>query len=101
MTNPWQLLWIYLLAANVFAFFVYGIDKYKAKYNKYRISERCLILTALFGGSIGALAGMRVFRHKTLHRKFTIGVPFILILQLALAAFLLIRSNEALMTFLF
>lgn len=75
----------YLLAVNLLTFAVYGIDKYKARYNHWRIPEATLLLFAAFGGSIGALLAMKVFRHKTQHKKFRYGVPAILIVQLAVA----------------
>ena len=78
----------YLLFINVVTFITYGIDKYKAKKGKWRISEVALILMAVFGGSIGAWLGMKAFHHKTMHKKFYIGVPTIIILQLALAGWL-------------
>ena len=78
----------YLLAINVAAFLVYGIDKLKAKHAKWRISEATLLLLAAVGGSIGAWLGMKVWRHKTLHMKFRYGVPIILLLQIALIAYL-------------
>lgn len=80
---------LYLLAANVLTFFVYGIDKLKAKRSRWRIPERTLLWFAVAGGSVGALLGIRVWHHKTLHKKFRYGVPAILVLQLALAAYLL------------
>ena len=80
---------IYLLVINVVTFFVYGIDKYKAKHAKWRISEATLLLLAVFGGSIGALCGMKVWRHKTMHKKFKYGVPVIFILQVALALWII------------
>ena len=73
----------YLLIVNAVAFLLMLIDKIKAKKNLWRIKESTLMLWAAIGGSIGALAGMYTFRHKTLHRKFTIGIPAILILQIA------------------
>ena len=76
---------IALCVVNLVAFAIYGIDKSKAKKNKWRISEAKLIGIALVGGSIGALAGMKVFRHKTKHTKFTVGVPVILLLHIAIA----------------
>ncbi len=76
---------IYLLAVNVLTFIVFGIDKYKAKHAKWRISEATLLLLAVFGGSIGAWCGMKVWHHKTMHKKFKYGVPLIFILQVALA----------------
>ena len=78
----------YLLAANVVTFILYGMDKYKAKKAKWRISETTLLTLAAIGGSIGAWAGMRIWRHKTLHKKFKYGIPAIIILQIALAAYL-------------
>lgn len=73
---------IYLICINAATFLIYGIDKYKAVKNRWRISETTLIIAALIGGSVGALAGMKVFHHKTRKKKFVIGVPFILIIQI-------------------
>ena len=75
----------YLLAANLLTFVTYGIDKYKARHNKWRIPEATLLLLAALGGSIGALLAMRVFHHKTQHKKFRYGVPALLLVQLAIA----------------
>lgn len=75
---------IYLAAINVITFIMFGADKARAAKGRWRISESALILAALLGGSIGALAGMRIFHHKTKHRKFTIGIPVILALQIIL-----------------
>lgn len=72
---------IYLIIMNIIAFIVYGIDKWKAQRNRWRISEKMLFFIAVVGGSVGALAGMYTFHHKTLHKKFTIGVPLILAIQ--------------------
>ena len=80
-----ELLWIYLTIINAIAFLLMLIDKQKAKKKKWRIPEATLMGSAAIGGSIGALAGMYTFRHKTKHPKFTIGVPVILVLQLILA----------------
>ena len=79
----------YLLAINIATFFLYGIDKYKAKKGRWRISEATLLLMAVIGGSIGAWAGMRLWHHKTMHKKFKYGIPIIIILQVALAFYLL------------
>ena len=79
----------YLLAVNIATFFLYGIDKYKAKKGKWRISEATLLLMAVIGGSIGAWAGMRIWHHKTMHKKFKYSIPVIIILQVALAVYLL------------
>ena len=78
----------YLLAINAVAFIVYGIDKYKARKAKWRISEATLLLLAVLGGSIGAWMGMKVWHHKTMHKKFKYGIPAILLIQIALMAYL-------------
>lgn len=74
----------YLLVINAATFIIYGIDKYKAKKAKWRISEAMLLTMAAVGGSIGAWLGMKAWHHKTLHRKFKYGVPIILLIQIAL-----------------
>ena len=81
----------YLIGINVLTFLLYGIDKWRAQRDRWRIPEDTLIWLAIVGGSIGALLGMYLFRHKTRHRKFTIGIPVILAVQVALAYFLLPR----------
>ena len=78
----------YLLAINAVVFIMYGIDKYKAKKAKWRISEATLLLLAVLGGSIGAWMGMKVWHHKTMHKKFKYGIPAILLIQIALMAYL-------------
>ena len=78
----------YLLAVNITSFLSYGIDKYKAKKGKWRISEATLLTMAAIGGSIGAWAGMRLWHHKTMHKKFKYGIPLIIIMQIALATYL-------------
>ena len=78
----------YLLAVNIVTFLLYGIDKYKAKKGKWRISEATLLTMAAIGGSIGAWAGMRLWHHKTMHKKFKYGIPVIIILQIALVVYL-------------
>lgn len=84
--------WIYLAAVNVIAFLMYGFDKWKAKKNKWRVSEKTLLLAAALGGSIGAFAGMQVFRHKTKHMKFVIGIPVIFVLQILLVWFVCFKK---------
>ena len=79
----------YLLAINIVSFFLYGIDKYKAKKGRWRISEATLLMMAVIGGSIGAWVGMRLWHHKPLHKKFKYGMPVIIILQVVLAVYLL------------
>ena len=78
----------YLLAINIVSLFLYGIDKYKAKKNKWRISEATLLMMAVIGGSIGAWAGMRLWHHKTMHKKFKYGIPIIFIMQVCLVVYL-------------
>ena len=85
--SPWGLLACWLVLINLITFFVFGLDKWKAKRKEKketvrRVPEKNLLLLAAAGGSIGALLGMKVFHHKTLHRAFKIGVPLILALQL-------------------
>ena len=74
----------YLIVINVVTFLVYGIDKWKAKQGSWRISEATLLMLAVIGGSIGALLGMKVWHHKTKHKKFKYGLPLILLTQIAL-----------------
>lgn len=78
----------YLLFINIIAFALMGIDKRRAVRKAWRISEKTLFLSALLGGSIGAIAGMQIFRHKTKHWYFKYGMPAILILQLVLLFYL-------------
>lgn len=78
----------YLLAINVLSFALMGIDKAKARRNAWRIPEKVLFLAAILGGSVGALVGMALFRHKTKHVSFVIGLPVILLLQLIAALWL-------------
>ena len=79
----------YLIGINVLTFLLYGIDKWKARKGKWRIPEETLILLAIVGGSIGAILGMYLFRHKTKHRKFTLGIPVIILAQAVIVYFLL------------
>ena len=84
----------YLLIINAFATILMLSDKLKAKNRRWRIPENTLMLTAAIGGSIGILAGMHLFRHKTKHPKFTVGVPCILAAQIII--FILgIKKTEA------
>ncbi|MCF2654234.1 DUF1294 domain-containing protein [Prevotella loescheii] len=78
----------YLFAVNSLTFLLYGIDKYKAKKGRWRISEATLLTMAAIGGSIGAWAGMRTWHHKTMHKKFKYGIPVIIIMQIALVVYL-------------
>ena len=84
---------IYFAGINIVTFFLYGIDKWKAKRSKWRIEEATLLWWAAFGGSIGALLGMKAWHHKTLHKKFKYGVPAILIAQLAIVGAVLFLTG--------
>ena len=83
-----ELLLYYFVCVNVLTFFVYGIDKSKARQGKWRISEATLLLFAVIGGSIGAWLGMRVWRHKTMHKKFKYGIPAILMIHIIIIGYL-------------
>ena len=79
----------YLLIVNIVAFFLMGIDKKKAQTGAWRIPEKTLFLSAILGGGVGAIAGMQLFRHKTRHRSFVIGMPLILLAWIILLAALI------------
>lgn len=79
----------YLILANLVGLVLMGADKSKARRHRWRIPERILFLSAILGGSLGATAGMWLFRHKTRHWYFVVGMPAILVLQVA--AFILLR----------
>lgn len=81
------LLW-YLAGINILTFLIYCLDKLKAKAHWWRIPEATLLGLAAIGGSVGALVAMYTVRHKTQHKKFKYGVPAILLLQIAAAAWL-------------
>ena len=82
---------IYLIIINIVGFFAMGIDKWKAKKNAWRIPENTLFSITVLGGGIGTIAGMYTFRHKTQKLKFTIGIPAILILEIILIVYELIK----------
>lgn len=93
-----KLIIIYLVVINLAAFYYFGVDKHRAEKNRdrkknklRRIPERTLLRLALIGGSVGAYAGMQIFRHKTHHRKFVFGVPAILVAQVSLCLWLMMR----------
>lgn len=86
--NPIWFLWIYLIIINIVSFAFMGADKRKARREKRRVPESTLFLLAVIGGSVGGIAGIYAFRHKTLHKQFTFGFPIILILQVALGIFI-------------
>ncbi len=82
---------LYLIIVNAVGLLLMLADKRKAMKNAWRIPEATLMTVALIGGSLGITTGMRLFRHKTLHLKFSLGVPVILAVQIALLAFLILR----------
>lgn len=79
---------LYILAVNILGFFMMGIDKQRARKRAFRIPEATLFMIALIGGSIGSIAGMHLFRHKTRHWYFLFGMPAILLLQIILIVFI-------------
>lgn len=79
-----KFLWIYLVIVNVVSFIMYGVDKAKAKLNKWRIPEATLLGISFIGGSLGAFAGMQLFRHKTKHIKFKILAPLFIIFHVVI-----------------
>lgn len=82
---------IYLIIMNIIGFFIMYIDKRKAKKGNWRIPEKSLFMVSLLGGSIGTIVGMYVFRHKTQKPKFVIGFPAIIILQIVVIIYILIK----------
>ena len=80
---------VYLIFFNLIGFFITLSDKKKAEKHKWGIKESTLLLVSAFGGSIGMLLGMKTFRHKTKHKKFTIVVATILIIRSVLSLYLL------------
>ena len=81
---------LYLIFVNMIAFLAYGIDKKRAVRKQWRISEKALLGMAVLGGSIGALAGMKIFHHKTRNAKFFVGVPVILAVELIVGLWVLV-----------
>lgn len=90
--EQWEIfLLCYLGLINVIAFLLMGIDKRRAKQNRWRIKERTLFLTAVLGGSIGAMLGMQLFRHKTKHQSFCVGMPAIFLVQVVIGIIIIWR----------
>ena len=81
-------IWNYLIIINLLTFLLFGLDKRKDKKQRWRIEEKTLFLFCFLGGSLGGLIGMYTFRHKTLKKIFTVGIPVILIIQLLLIIYL-------------
>lgn len=84
ITIPMIIVLVYLLVVNVLGFVLMFVDKKRAQNKQWRIKEATLFLSAVIGGSIGSMLGMKVFRHKTKHLSFLIGMPAIFIVQVAL-----------------
>ncbi len=85
------IIFYYILIINLVTLIVFGIDKYKAKRKLWRIPEAALFILSIAGGSLGALCAMFLFNHKTKHWSFLIGIPLILVLQIALTVILVMR----------
>jgi uncharacterized membrane protein YsdA (DUF1294 family) len=85
----------YMLLMSVVLFVLMGVDKKRAARNEWRIKERTLFFIALIGGALGGIAGMRVFRHKTKHASFAVGMPLLLMLNLGAAYLLMYLSGSA------
>ena len=83
-----KLIPLYLIIINAVGFVLMLVDKYKAQKNLWRIPEKTLMTVAAIGGSLGCFVGMYTFHHKTKHPKFTIGIPVIMILQVAVYFYL-------------
>ncbi len=78
----------YLIIINIVTFLVYGIDKWKARKAMWRVREASLLMLAVLGGSIGAWLGMKVWHHKTMHKKFKYGVPLIIAFHIGIYLYL-------------
>ena len=89
-----KLLLYYLLIINAAGLLLMLVDKWKAKKNRWRVRESTLLLIAALGGSVGSLAGMYLFRHKTLHLKFTLGIPLILAGQCFIAVLVMALATK-------
>ena len=94
--SVWQFPALVILLISFITFCLYGIDKWKAQHNQWRISEKALILSALFFGAPGAFLGMQLFRHKTKHWYFRLLIPLFLILQIALYAAIVVIGLDLL-----
>lgn len=91
---PLHVVLAYFITVNVLGLVLFGIDKWKAKHDKWRISEATLLSLTAIGGSIGAWVGMKVWHHKTMHKKFKYGIPLVMVLQFVLLLFTLYRLNS-------
>ena len=91
---PLHVVLAYFITVNVLSLVLFGIDKWKAKHDKWRISEATLLSVTAIGGSIGAWVGMKVWHHKTMHKKFKYGIPLVMVLQFVLLLFTLYWLNS-------
>ena len=82
---------LYLFGINIIGFFIMGIDKYKAKKGFWRTPEKTIFTITLLGGGIGTIAGMYTFRHKTKKLRFTVGLPTILISEIVLFIYFILK----------
>lgn len=80
----WDSIMMYIVGINLFTIILMRIDKQKAEKRQFRIPERTFFLLSILGGAIGTYIGMKVFRHKTKHAKFTIGIPILILLNIAI-----------------
>ncbi len=87
ISTRWSAILVWCIALNLIGFILMKKDKKYAKEDKRRIRESTLLVTAMAGGSLGIYAGMYKFNHKTLHKKFTIGVPLIILVQMAIISY--------------
>lgn len=87
-----------IIGINIITFLIYGIDKLKAKNGKWRIPEATLLMLAIAGGSVGAWCGVRVWHHKTMHKKFKYGIPLIVAIQIATIIYL---SKDTIQTYIY
>ena len=85
---------LYVIVMNIVGFLMMGIDKLKARKHRRRISERTLFVISIIGGSVGSLAGMYLFRHKTRHTKFVVGIPVILAIQIIVGVLIASRIQD-------
>ncbi|WP_042223269.1 DUF1294 domain-containing protein [Oceanobacillus manasiensis] len=87
--DEWKGMLLYLVVANIITFIMMGLDKQKARKKQYRIPERTFWLLALVGGSLGAIFGMRRYRHKTKHKTFVWGMPILLLVNITCVFYIL------------
>lgn len=79
----------YLAVVNIIAFLIMGIDKYKAKRHKWRISELNIFIVGFIGGGFGVFLGMSIFHHKTKHLKFTLGIPAVVLFNIIIFGYII------------